>query len=205
VKSYHQTTNLETFDQKWLFPVDSQKAVRTIIRIGNNAAQIMVAGAMDSIYSDELITATELNRQPGRILDKALEHPVTITRNDQSFALLRRENVALLVKAAQRSQEIVELLSTAFRLLLKQKIGTDHFCSWLGVFDTEELNEFIDEVTRTYRLLGLDEKAGDELDAIIHEWHESALAISNPELEAAFNQNLDGVEIFPSQSENVVV
>ncbi len=146
---------------------------------------------MDSIYSDELITATELNRQPGRILDKALEHPVTITRNDQSFALLRRENVALFVKAAQRSKEIVELLSTAFRLLLKQKIGIEHPYSWLGVFDAEELNEFIDEVTRAYRLVDLYEKAWDELDAIIHEWHESALAISNPEFEAAFNQNSD--------------
>ncbi len=36
----------------------------------------MAAEAMDSIYSDELITVTELNRQSGRILDKALEHPV---------------------------------------------------------------------------------------------------------------------------------
>jgi hypothetical protein len=151
----------------------------------------MAAEAMDSIYSDELITATELNRQPGRILDKALEHPVTITRNDQSFALLRRENVALFVKAAQRSKEIVELLSTAFRLLLKQKIGTEHVYSWLNVFDAEELNEFIDEVTQSYRLVYLYEKAWDELYAIIHEWHESALAISNPEFEAAFNQDLD--------------
>ncbi|MFO0448078.1 MAG: hypothetical protein ACK52I_05315, partial [Pseudomonadota bacterium] len=63
---------------------------------------------MNSIYSDELVTATELNRQPGRILDKALEHPITITRNDQSFALLRREDVALFVKTAQHSREIVE-------------------------------------------------------------------------------------------------
>ncbi|MCE2975885.1 MAG: hypothetical protein LW851_06180, partial [Pseudanabaena sp. CoA8_M7] len=77
---------------------------------------------MNSIYSDELVTATELNRQPGRILDKALEHPITITRNDQSFALLRREDVALFVKTAQHSREIVELLNTAFRLLLNQKI-----------------------------------------------------------------------------------
>ncbi|MFN5839116.1 MAG: hypothetical protein ACK47J_20950, partial [Pseudanabaena sp.] len=75
---------------------------------------------MNSIYSDELVTATELNRQPGRILDKALEHPITITRTDQSFALLRREDVALFVKTAQHSREIVELLNTAFRLLLNQ-------------------------------------------------------------------------------------
>ncbi|OKH48218.1 hypothetical protein NIES2101_22505 [Calothrix sp. HK-06] len=146
---------------------------------------------MNSIYSDELITATELNRQPGRVLDKALEHPVTITRNDQSFALLRRENVTLFVKAAQRSKEIVELLSTAFRLLLKQKIGTEHPYGWLRVFDSDELTEFIDEVTEAYRLVDLYEKAWDELDAIIHEWHESALAIFNPELETAFSQTSD--------------
>lgn len=142
---------------------------------------------MNSIYSDELITATELNRQPGRVLDKALEHPVTITRNDQSFALLRRENVTLFVKAAQRSKEIVELLSTAFRLLLKQNIGTEHPYGWLRVFDSDELTAFIDEITEAYRLVDLHENAWDELDAIIYEWHESALAISNPELKAAFS------------------
>lgn len=164
----------------------------------------MGKGAMESIYSDELITATELNRQPGRVLDKALEHPVTITRNDQSFALLRRENVAAFVKAAQGSKEIVELLSTAFRLLLKQKIGIEHPYSWLLVFDSDELNELIDEVTQAYRLVDLYEKAWDELDAIIHEWYESALAISNPELKAAFSQNLDEeIAMSLSQIENV--
>ncbi|NJL42472.1 MAG: hypothetical protein HC856_10555 [Pseudanabaena sp. RU_4_16] len=143
---------------------------------------------MNSIYSDELITATELNRQPGRILDKALEHPVTITRNDQSFALLRRENAALLVKTAQHSREIVELLNTAFHLLLKRKIDADRPYAWLGVFDADELNEFIDEVMTAYRSIDQHEQAWYELDAVIHEWHESALAISNPELEAAFSQ-----------------
>ena len=148
---------------------------------------------MNSIYSDELVTATELNRQPGRILDKALEHPITITRNDQSFALLRREDVALFVKTAQHSREIVELLNTAFRLLLKQKIGVEHPYGWLGVFDADELNEFINEVISAYRSVALQEtknfdKAWNELEAIIHEWHESALAIANPELEVAFTQ-----------------
>lgn len=143
---------------------------------------------MNSIYSDELITATELNRQPGRILDKALEHPVTITRNDQSFALLRRENAALLVKAAQHSREIVELLNTAFHLLLKRKIGDNYPYAWLGVFDADELNEFIDEIMTAYRSIDQHETAWHELDAVIHEWHESALAISNIELEAAFSQ-----------------
>lgn len=44
-----------------------------------------------------------------------------------------------------------------------------------------------------YRSVALQEpknydKAWNELEAIIHEWYESALAIANPELEAAFTQ-----------------
>jgi hypothetical protein len=46
----------------------------------------MSIGNFGNIYSDELITATELNRQPGRVLDKALEHPITITRNGSNFS-----------------------------------------------------------------------------------------------------------------------
>ena len=64
----------------------------------------MLSGGKNSIYSDELISATELNRQPGRVLDIAQERPVTITRNDHAFALLRREQMAGLVKAAAQTR-----------------------------------------------------------------------------------------------------
>jgi hypothetical protein len=46
----------------------------------------MLSESSRLIYGDELITATELNQQPNRVLDLAMEHPVTITRNDQYFA-----------------------------------------------------------------------------------------------------------------------
>ena len=51
----------------------------------------------------------------------------------------------------------------------------------------------VNEVISAYRSVALQEtknfdKAWNELEAIIHEWYESALAISNPELEAAFTQ-----------------
>ena len=71
----------------------------------------MFISALDSIYSDDLISATELNRPPGRILDMALEHPVTITRNDHAFALLRREKMAELVKAAAQTKFVVEIIN----------------------------------------------------------------------------------------------
>lgn len=120
---------------------------------------------------------------------------------------INRENVASFVKAAQHSREIVKIITTAFRLLLKQKIGTEHPYSWLGVFDEDELNEFIDEVMLVYRSIDLHEKAWDELEAIIHEWQESALAIANPDLEAAFSQKsgeLEEVSLSEPIDENAV-
>ena len=146
-------------------------------------------------YSDELVTATELNRQPGKVLDKAYEHPITITRNDQSFALLRREDVAYLVKGVTQSKAVFEALSVAFRLLLGQKIGYEHPYGWLSVFDADELQEFIKEVSEAFRLTDTSNQAWDLIDAIIHEWHESAIAkltegiaITGPDLAAAFKK-----------------
>ncbi len=78
-------------------------------------------------------------------------------------------------------------------LAIKQKIGAEHPYGWLKAFDADELNEFINDLMSAYRSVALQEpknheKAWNELEAIIHEWYESALAIANPELEVAFTQ-----------------
>lgn len=153
----------------------------------------MLIEASASVYGDELITATELNRQPGRVLDTAWERPVTITRNEQHFALLRRERMTYMVKAAKISQVVIELIDVAYRLRLGEQIGSEHPFGWLKVFDHEELCELIAEVESAYRLVGSDPQAWDHLDALIHEWHESAIAINSKELAAAFNDELDEV------------
>lgn len=155
----------------------------------------MSIATWNNAYSDELITATELNRQPGRVLDKALDHPVTITRNDQSFALLRREEVTYLVKAARQSRIVCEVLNVAFRLLLGQKIGSEHPYGWLRVYDADELQEFITEVSETYRLADSSNRAWEQLDDIIHEWHESAIALVSAEIAAAFRDEFDEVPL----------
>lgn len=155
----------------------------------------MSIGTFGNIYSDELITATELNRQPGRVLDKALEHPVTITRNDQSFALLRREEVTSLVKAATQSKAVFEALTIAFSLLLGKEIGFEHPYGWLSVFDSDNLQEFINELSEAFRLIDASSTAWEMIDALIHEWHESAIAITSPELAEAFSAETDEVSL----------
>ena len=153
----------------------------------------MLIEASTNVYGDEIVTATELNRQPDRILDIALEHPVTITRNDRYFALLPREQMAFWVKATTVSKTVFELINIAYRLRLGEQIDHNHPYKWLTAYDSDELSELIAEVEIEFRQIGLETGAIDRLDAVIHEWHESALANSSPELAVAFSDEVDEV------------
>lgn len=158
----------------------------------------MVISASVSVYGDELITATELNRQPGRILDRAREHPVTITRNDEYFALLPRDDMTFWVKSATQAKVVFEIINVAYRLRLKEQIADEHPYGWLKVFDSQELGELVTDLENAFRLVGVEARAIDMLDVLVHEWHESALAISSPELAAAFNDEVDEVLLTPT-------
>jgi hypothetical protein len=155
----------------------------------------MSINIQNPIFSDDLVSATDLSRQTGRILDRALERPITISRNDHHFALLRREEIAYHVKKAAYSQLMVELLNVAFLLLNGKEIGCEHSYGWLNVFDLDELREFVREIVGAYRLVNSSESNWEQLDALIHEWHESAIAISSEALAEAWNDELKEVPL----------
>ena len=134
------------------------------------------------LFSDQLITATELNRQPGNVLDIALEHPVTITRNHQSFALLRREDLRQVLRALEQTQQVLQLTYAA-NALRAGASESDEF-TWLRAFDNDDLTVMLSEVQIAYRQAET-EQSWDALAALIHEWQESALAYLNPALETA--------------------
>jgi hypothetical protein len=162
----------------------------------------MLSESSRLIYGDELITATELNQQPNRVLDLAMEHPVTITRNDQHFALLRREEMTLWVKAATLSLTVFEVTAAAYRLRLGEAISSANPYHWLTVFDSDELSELIAELEKAYRLAESESGAWNQIEIVIHEWHESAKAISSPELAAAFSDEIDEVLLTPPPIES---
>lgn len=58
----------------------------------------------------------------------------------------------------------------------------------MSIFDADELQEFIKEESEAFRLTDTSNEAWDLIDAIIYEWHESAIAIISPELAAAFKK-----------------
>ncbi len=142
----------------------------------------------DVIYGDCLVTSSELNRRSGQILDTALKTPVTITRNNDSFALLRRELMTNMAKGIEQMSNVTQLVNVVYRLTNGQEIESHNEFKWVEEFDSEERAELVNEV---YSALELAKSTDDwdEVAAVIHEWRESALAIASDELSEAFSQN----------------
>jgi hypothetical protein len=156
----------------------------------------MSATSCVNAYQEEIVSATMLNRQPGTVLDKAAEHPITITRNEQSFALLPRENVTYLIKGVKQSKHVFEIFSVCFRLLRQQDISHENPYAWLKVFSVDDIQNLINELSDAFRLTESSSvNAWDLIESIIYEWHESAIAILSPDLAIAFNDETDEISL----------
>lgn len=152
---------------------------------------------LSGILSDEVITSTKLNRKTSEVLDIARDRLVTITRNDEQFALWRRDRVARLIQENNMSLLVLELLNTAQTLVREESVSSEHPGAWLSVFDSEDLKDFTTELISEYLRISRGSRDLSELEALIHEWYESALATSSPELESAFYGEDDEVQITP--------
>ncbi len=150
----------------------------------------MAFSATTDVFSDAIVTAKEFNRQPERILDLALEGPVTITRNSEAFALLPREKVTALVRATQVTNLALEVTSIAYRLMEGEKVSANHPYAWLMEFDRDDLKDFVESVTSTFHQFAGLPSAWDEVDAVIFEWHESALINSSGVLDKFIKDGL---------------
>ena len=149
----------------------------------------MTASSMSTaLYGDCLFSSSELNRRSGYVLDTALTKPVTITRNNDSFALLKRELMANMAKGLELMNNVSQLMNVAYRLEGGQEVESNNEFKWVEEFDSEERAELVNEV---YSALELAKSTDDwdEVAAVIHEWRESANAIASEELSEAFRQN----------------
>ena len=143
--------------------------------------------ALPAIFGDEIFTATDLNRRAGQVLDEAKNHPVTITRKDEAFALLLRIDASRMVEAASNARRMVDLVTAVSTY--KQAgapVPVGHPFEWLNSFDVDELRDLLTEVHGVFRRAADAEISWGDFEAAIHEWHESAIALRSEALTAAF-------------------
>ena len=125
------------------------------------------------VFGDEVFTSTDLNRRSGEVLNHAREHPITISRNNEQFALLRREQAAKLFRAVNRILAVVEVLSAANAAI--QGSAPSEPLGWLAIYDKDDLQRLCSEVLEATRKAAACTGDWDAVVALIHEWHESAL------------------------------
>ena len=135
----------------------------------------------EDLFQDEVVRATDLNRSSGEILNKATHHPVTILRNDEAFALMRRDVAAHWRKEASYAVHLTELLWIA--LSHPDTLAPEH--QWMAAFDAEQTLEMSSELMHAYRK-AVRNGSWEEFDALIHEWSESGWAALSSELREAF-------------------
>ena len=149
-----------------------------------------------TIFEDEIFSATDLNRRAGQVLDKARNRPVTITRNDESFALLLRKDAFQMVEALSSAKRMVNLVTAISTY--KQSgapVPVEHPFEWLNAFDLDELRDLLKEVYAAFRHAADAEISWDDFEGIIHEWHESAIAVRSEVIAAAFAAPADEVPL----------
>lgn len=140
-------------------------------------------------FSDKIIKATELNRKSGSILTQASSQAVTIVRNDEYFTLVRREEVTNLVAEATHAKNVFEVVNAAFFVSRGGAAGVESPYGWLRAFDSDEIQDFVTEVLTAYRSAAVIPNGWDNINTIIHEWHESAITILSGDLDAAMSSS----------------
>lgn len=157
---------------------------------------------MGPLFGDQLVTATELNRRAGAILDMALHKPVTITRNDQHFALLPRESVAQLSAATDQLSMFADAIRAIQWVQSGNALRNDGWYRWLNDFDAEELTDLSNELIAAITEVAQGED-WEAVETVIHEWLESSIAVRSEVLTEAFDAKPDPVPLTSPSDQTV--
>ena len=135
------------------------------------------------VYADMVFTSTDLNRRGGEVLNHALKHPVTISRNAEQFALMPRELAARLYGCLEALRTVTELLEEV-QAAIGGQAPKQQF-AWLSMFEKDDLQRLSSEVLQQSRHILERTESWQQLEGLIHAWRESALIAESGTLDDA--------------------
>jgi len=101
-----------------------------------------------------------------------------------------------MVEAASNAKLMVDLVTAISTYSLAgQQIPVGHVFEWLNAFDIDELKTLLAEVHLSFRRAGDGEISWDDFEAVLHEWHESAIAARSNTLAAAFSAPSEEIQL----------
>ena len=158
------------------------------------------AADIGRIFGDQVFSVTDLNRRHREVLDQARTQPITISRNNEQFALMKRDQVADLVRAVAELDSASEVLWGAVTVRLGEPVPRN--LDWLKAFDPDDLTRMTKEILDLIRD-SMDGRSGwDLLEDLIHQWRESAIVAQTGALASSMAEPGDEVPLtIPEASE----
>jgi hypothetical protein len=156
-----------------------------------------------SLFSDKVFTSTDLNRRASDVLSCAAKGPVTISRNNEQFALLRREQVGGMVGTIGAICVASGVLLEIEYVLTACSSRRTSF-AWLEVYEKDDLEKFRHELLAAMESVSAQEADFEEIHTIIHEWRESALVVKSGVIDDPMHTPPEGrIEIPPPAKQEV--
>ncbi|MCC6368179.1 MAG: hypothetical protein IT165_32035 [Bryobacterales bacterium] len=136
------------------------------------------------LFADEVYSATDLARKTKEVLSQARKAPVTISRNDEQFAILPRKEAARLFQTVAGLTEVVDLIASVIAIINGTKQTGAR--AWMNFLEVGDLRALAEEVLTCVR-----EEHWEKVEDVIHEWKESALVMKSGILRDAMAQPSD--------------
>lgn len=144
-----------------------------------------------ALFSDKIFSSTDLNRRASEVLNCASQRPVTISRNNEQFALLPREQLGGMVATLNAVRVAFETLLEIEAVLTGPAPLRSSF-GWLKVYERDDLEKFRHELLSTVGNVTSQEGDFEEIHTLIYEWRESAAAIQGGAVDA-------GIHVAPAE------
>ena len=149
--------------------------------------------AVLSLYGDEVFSSTDLNRRSGEVLNIARNRPVTISRNGEQFALLRREQAAALFQSVTGLKRAMALAIAVVCSAQNEPIPLEF--EWSKALDLQDRRTMCREVLEASLKASIGEIDWPEVDNLIHEWRETGLVSESGVLDLALQSAEEHVRL----------
>jgi hypothetical protein len=140
-----------------------------------------------TVFSDEIVNATQLRARQSYWLTMASKRPVTVTYGSNKLTILSREKIRNLYAQIHHLELFIKYCNEVM-------YGTKSTAfPWTEYLDDEEKDQFRDEYINSIKKATVTEH-WDEVEALLDDWKATAEAESNPDLMKALKSKVSKEE-----------
>lgn len=136
---------------------------------------------------EEIVSTSDLQKRTKECLERAAERPVSVQRpGGGAITMVNRNTWTHNAQAHEWLTRNASIMRYILSRVRNQKVDPPTDFYWLNVFDVDELRDFTEELLTATQAACSDLRPFLDVEAVVKEWHHSALALMDEELQQRF-------------------